>query len=300
MSRVRSKLFSSDGLYLALVFGFLGLFTFSVVYPLIYVVSASFSSPYALIAGRVFLWPVDFSLRGYEAVFKSNQVLIGYANSILYTVVGVFFNLTAMFLAAYPLSRREFPARKVITFVFAFTMFFNGGLIPSYLLVKNLDMLDKIWALVVPGAVSVYAIIICRTFIRSSIPEELFEASSMDGCDYFRYLWRIILPLSKPVIAVMALSFATGHWNSYFTAMIYLKSPEMYPLQMVLRNILVQNVVDMTSLKSLNVKDELERQYIGELLKYSLIVVSSVPLLLFYPFVQKYFIKGVMVGSIKG
>lgn len=296
----RIKNSSSDRVYLFIVFSFLGLFTFSVLYPLIYVLAASFSSPYALIAGRVFLWPVDFSLKGYEAVFSSKQVITGYFNSIYYTLVGVLFNIIVMFLAAYPLSRKEFSARNVFTVIFAITMFFNGGLIPSYLLVESLGMGNKIWALVVPGAVNVYAIIICRTFLSSTIPEELYEASSIDGCDYFHYLISIILPLSKPVIAVMALSFATAQWNSYFAAMIYIDSPDKYPLQLVLRNILVKNIVDTTSIQNINVQQELERKYLSELLKYSLIIVSSAPLLLFYPFVQKYFIKGILVGSIKG
>lgn len=302
MPRHRVKMLKSDIIYMAVVYTMLGLVTVLVSYPIIYVLSCSFSSPTALIAGRVTLWPVDFSLLGYQTVFESKSVMTGYGNSIIYTIVGTAVNVALTMLAAYPLSRREFPARGLITIVFSFTMFFSGGMIPLYLLVKRLGLMDSIWALVLPGAVSVWMVVIARTFISGNIPEELYEASELDGCDYVQFFIRIVLPLSAPILAVLTLNYSTGHWNSYFNAMLYINTPDKYPLQIVLRNILVQNVVDAAALDrmSMSIEDMMTKQYLSELLKYSLIIISCVPLLALYPFIQKYFIKGVLVGSIKG
>jgi putative aldouronate transport system permease protein len=282
------------------VYSFLGLFILAVVYPLVYVLSCSFSSPGALISGKVFLLPVDFSVMGYRAVFKSIQVWIGYRNTILYTSVYTVMSVFITMMVAFPLSRSEFPAKKAITWLFTVTMFISGGLIPNYLLVKYIGIMDTMWALIVPSLLGAWSVIITRTFIRTTIPEELFEASSLDGSGYIQYFIKIVLPLSKPIMAVLALGCATGMWNSYFSALLYISDSSKFPLQIVLRNILVQNNVDFTAINSLNLQDMMARKYLGELLKYSLIVVSSVPLLIFYPFIQKYFIKGVMVGSIKG
>ena len=298
---IKVKLSAVDRLYLNFVYIFVGLFTLAVLYPLAYVISCSFSSPAALIAGKVFLWPVDFGFMGYEAVFKTAQVWFGYRNSLIYTTTGTVLSVMVNMAAAFPLTRREFRAKGTITWLYAITMFIGGSLIPGYLLVLNLGMMDTMWALIVPGLTSAWSIIIARTFIVSSIPEELYEAASSEGCDYFSYFLRIILPLSKAIMAVLALGYATYMWNSYFSALLYLKTPEKYPLQLILKNILVSNIVDFTAMdKMTNIKDMMERKYLSELLKYSLIVVSSVPLMIFYPFIQKYFIKGVMVGSIKG
>ena len=298
----RIRMAKSDVMYMTVVYIVVSLVVVIVAYPLIYVVSCSFSSPTALIAGRVVLLPVEFSLLGYQTVFKSQQVITGYINSILYTVTGTAINVVLTMAAAYPLSRKEFPARGIITLIFSFTMFFSGGMIPSYLLVKQLGLVDTIWALVLPGAVSVWLVVIARTFISTSIPEELFEAATLDGCDYVQFFFRVLVRLSAPIIAVLVLNYSTGHWNSYFNAMIYINNPDKFPLQLVLRNILVQNVVDSAAIGKMNmsVKDMMTRQYLSELLKYSLIVISCLPLLALYPFIQKYFIKGVMVGSIKG
>jgi putative aldouronate transport system permease protein len=298
---VKLKLSPADRAYLSFIYVFVGLFTLAVMYPLIYVISCSFSSPSALIAGKVFLFPVDFGFMGYEAVFKTSQVWFGYRNSILYTATGTVLSVMANMAAAFPLTRKEFRAKGVITWFYAITMFIGGSLIPSYLLVLGLGMMDTMWALIVPGLTSAWSIIIARTFIASSIPEELYEAASSEGCDYFSYYIRIVLPLSKAIMAVLALGYATFMWNSYFSALLYLKTPEKYPLQLILKNILVSNIVDFTAMdKMTNIKDMMERKYLSELLKYSLIVISSLPLMIFYPFIQKYFIKGVMVGSIKG
>ena len=302
-ARRRNKIRISPGdrAFLAVVYLFLGLFVLAVVYPLIYVVSCSFSSPEALISGQVFFLPVEPGLQGYQAVFGNAKVWRAYGNTIVYTIVGTVIGTSVTIMGAYVLSRKEFPLNGFLSAFFMFTMFFGGGTIPTYLVMKNLHLLNKIWALVLPGAFSVWLAIVGRTFIKSSIPEEMFEAASLDGCDYVQYFRKIILPLSKPILAVLALNFALGHWNSYYSAMLYLNDSYKYPLQIVLREILIQNTVDITSnTTGVDVNAAMHNQYLSELLKYSLIVVSSIPLLCIYPFIQKYFIKGVMVGSVKG
>jgi multiple sugar transport system permease protein/putative aldouronate transport system permease protein len=296
------RLSRSDRIYLGIVYTFLGLFVLIVLYPLLYVVSASFSSPQALVAGRVYVWPVDPGFQGYKAVFDNKNVWRGYGNTIVYTAVGTSISVFLTMLGGFVLSRKEFPLRLPVTIFFAITMFFGGGMIPIYLLISRLRMINTMWAIVLPGAFSVWLGIVARTFIQSTIPEELYEATSLDGGNYFDYLFRIVWPLSLPVVAVLALSFATGHWNSYFGALIYLHDESKYPLQIVLRSILLANTINNYNLtgQSVDVSNLANRIYLSELLKYSLIVVSSVPLLIVYPFIQKFFIKGVMVGSIKG
>lgn len=294
------KVSPGDRVYLGMVYLFLIFFTICVLYPLIYVISCSFSSPEALIQGRVFFLPVEVGLQGYKAVFNNSKIWMGYLNTILYTVTGTVIGTTVTIIAAYVLSRKEFPLRKFLTTFFMITMFFGGGTIPTYLLIKNLNMLNTIWAIILPGAVSVWLVIVGKTFIQATIPEELFESTSLDGGNYFQYLLRIILPLSKPILAVVALNFALGHWNSYYNALIYLNDAGKYPLQIILRDVLIQNSVDLTNTAGIDVTSQLHKQYLSELLKYSLIIVSSLPLLTIYPFMQKYFIKGVMIGSVKG
>jgi len=269
-----------------------------VLYPLVYVVSASFSSSYAVLSGKVWLWPVEPSLEGYKAVFKNKNILTGFQNTFFYTLAGTFVNVVMTVLAAYPLSRKDFRGRNKFMLLFVFTMMFNGGLIPTYFVVKDLSMIDTVWAMLIPTALSVWNVIIMRTYFQTTIPGELLEASQLDGCNDFRFLLKIVVPLSGPIIAVIALFYAVGHWNQYFNAMIYLKNPQLYPLQLILRDILVQNEVRIDMLG--DVKSAAARQGLRELLKYSLIVISSVPLMLVYPFVQKFFVKGVMIGSIKG
>lgn len=269
-----------------------------VLYPLVYVVSASFSSSYAVLSGKVWLWPVEPSLEGYKAVFKNKNILTGFQNTFFYTLAGTFVNVVMTVLAAYPLSRKDFRGRNKFMLLFVFTMMFNGGLIPTYFVVKDLSMIDTVWAMLIPTALSVWNVIIMRTYFQTTIPGELLEASQIDGCNDFRFLLKIVVPLSGPIIAVIALFYAVGHWNQYFNAMIYLKNPQLYPLQLILRDILVQNEVRIDMLG--DVKSAAARQGLRELLKYSLIVISSVPLMLVYPFVQKFFVKGVMIGSIKG
>lgn len=289
---------TSDKVFLGIVFLFLGLFVLMVLYPLIYVLSCSFSDPQALISGQVFLWPVNPGLQGYKAVLKNQEVWNGYKNTIIYTALATILGTAVTMSGSYVLSRKEFPMRKGLTAFFMVTMFFGGGTVPTYLLMQKLRLLNTMWAIVFPGAFSVWLAIVGRTYIQSSIPEELFEAGSLDGCDYVQYFFKVILPLAKPIIAVLALNFALSHWNSYYNAMLYLHEPEKYPLQLVLREILLQNTGSAEQLQ--DVKDAQNRKYLAELLKYSLIVVSSFPLLCIYPFIQKYFIKGVMIGSVKG
>ena len=296
----RIRYSKSDKVYLGVVYTFLGLFTLIVLYPILYVISCSFSSPQALVEGRVFFFPVEPGLQGYKAVFRNSNVWSGFRNAIIYTAIYTAMGTMVTFIGGYVLSRREFKARGFVTLLFTITMFFSGGLMPTYLLVNNLGLMDTMWAMILPGLYSVWSGFIARTFIQSSIPEELYEATCLDGGDYIQFLFKVVFPLSKPVLAVLALNFATGMWNSYFSAMIYLNTPSKYPLQLVLRQILIQNTIDYTSLSGADALSLVERQYLSELLKYSLIIVSSVPLLIIYPLLQKYFIKGVMIGSIKG
>ncbi|WP_284639420.1 carbohydrate ABC transporter permease [Paenibacillus silviterrae] len=269
-----------------------------VLYPLIYVFSASFSDKLAIISGKVFLWPVDFSLEGYIAVFKDSRIMPAYGNTIFYTVVGTTINVVLTILAAYPLSRKTMVGRNLIMYLFAFTMLFHGGLIPNYLLMKSLGMIDTRWAMLLPGALAVWNMIIARTFFQSTISQELYEAAAIDGCSHIRFLWNIVLPLSKAIIAVLVLFYGVSHWNAYFNAFIYLKSKELFPLQIVLRDILIQSEIDPSSIT--DTETMTRKQGLADLLKYSIIIVASLPVWLVYPFVQKHFVKGVMIGSIKG
>lgn len=271
-----------------------------VLYPLIFVVSSSLSSSRAVVAGEVWLLPVGFDLAGYEAVFNHRSILTGFGNSFFYMAVGTVINVTLTLFAAYPLASKRFVGRGFWMFVFTFTMMFGAGLIPYYLLIKDLGMIDTRFAMLIPNAINVWNVILTRTFIQSTIPDELTEAAQLDGCSDFRFLFSIVIPLSGAIVAVNALFYAVGHWNSYFDAFIFLKSPERFPLQIILRDILVQNEIDASQLSMYDVRDAMAREALKVRLKYSLIVVASVPMLLIYPFVQKYFVKGIMVGSIKG
>jgi len=286
-----------DRIFLSFVYLFLLLLLALILLPLIYIVSSSFSSPLAVTSGQVILWPVDFSTRGYEVALSNPQILTGYANSLFYTFFGTIISVTLTIAIAYPLSRRTFYGRNILMAFLVFTMLFNGGLIPTYLVVKALGMLDTRWALLIPAAIGVWQVIIARTFFQSSIPDELAEAAELDGCGDMRFLWSVVLPLSKPIIAVLALMYAIYQWNSYFDALIYLKSSDLYPLQLILRSILILNT---TSSGSMDAKTMLERQQLADLLKYSLIVISSLPVLVIYPFVSRYFTKGILIGAVKG
>ncbi|GAA0949447.1 carbohydrate ABC transporter permease [Kribbella koreensis] len=287
----------SDRMFMFCVYLLLTVFLLVVLLPLLYIVASSFSSPQAVSSGRVLLWPVDFSLRGYHAVFENPQVVQGYANSLFYTVVGTIVSVTMTIAIAYPLSRRTLVGRNLVMTLILFTMLFTGGLIPTYLVVQQAGLLDTRWALIIPQAIGVWQVIIARTYFRTAIPEELVEASQLDGCGDLRFLWSVVIPLAKPMIAVVALMYAIMQWNSYFDALIYLKNPDLFPLQLVLRNILILNT---TGGGAVDASVALQRREMADLLKYSLIVVASVPVLLIYPFVARYFTKGILIGAVKG
>ncbi|OUS76175.1 sugar ABC transporter permease [Paenibacillus sp. MY03] len=270
----------------------------AVLYPLLFVLSASFSSGSAVSTGKVLLWPVDFSLEGYKAVFKHKDILNSYGNTFLYTILGTIINVCMVMTCAYGLSRKKLKGRNVFMFIFTFTMFFSGGLIPFYLLIKDLGLMNSIGAMVLPGALSVYNMIIARTFITNTIPDELLEAAQIDGCNDFQFFFSFVLPLSKSVIAVITLFSAVTHWNAYFNALMLLNDRSLYPLQIILREILVLGQVNANMIMDPELQEAMANT--AAVLKYSLIVVASVPILCFYPFIQKYFVKGVMIGSLKG
>lgn len=269
-----------------------------VLYPLLFVLSASISNPAAVLSGKMWLWPVDVTFYGYERVFGNREILIGYANTLLYTTVGTAVNLVMTVMAAYPLALPSFKGRNAMMALMVFTMFFGGGLIPTYMVVRDLGLTNTMWALILPNAVSVYNILVMRTYFQSSIPGELLEAASIDGSSDLRTLARIVLPLSLPILAVMVLFYAVGHWNAYFSALIYLTDRVKYPLQLFMREILIQGQME----EMINAADSSHAQTIldEEAVKYAVIVVANLPIFLLYPFLQKYFVKGVMIGAIKG
>ncbi|PNQ80679.1 MULTISPECIES: carbohydrate ABC transporter permease [unclassified Paenibacillus] len=269
-----------------------------VLFPLYFVLIASLSDPNLIYSGEVWFFPKGFTLDGYGRIFSDSSIWIGYANSILYAGLGTLIGVAVTVCAAYPLARKGLAGKSAIMWFLLISMFFSGGLIPTYLLIKDLHMLNTIWALVIPGAGGVFNVIIVRTFFQSTIPDEMWEAASIDGCSNTRFFWSIVLPLSKSVIAVMVLYHVVGFWNGFFDALIYLNDENKYPLQLVLRNILVQNQANSGMM--IDVESYAAKMRVTELIKYGVIMVSSLPLLILYPFLQKYFVKGVMIGSIKG
>jgi multiple sugar transport system permease protein/putative aldouronate transport system permease protein len=287
-----------DKVFYGVVYAAIGFISLLMIYPMVYIVSSSLSSPAAVSAGKVILWPVSFSLDGYKAVFSNRNIFTGYRNTVFYTCAGTAINVFMTLLAAYPLSREEMPFQKSAMFLFTLTMIFNGGMMPNFILMRDLHFLNTIWAMLIPGAISVYNLILTRTYIQGSIPKELLEASRIDGCNDIKYFSAILLPLCKPVIAVITLYYAVAHWNSYFAAFLYLNDRALFPLQLFLREILISNTIDPSQI----VDPELmmAKQGMADLLKYALIVISSVPIMALYPFVQKFFIRGVMLGSVKG
>ena len=274
-------------------------FLIIVLYPFVYIVSCSFSSGQALISGKVTLLPVDPTLEGYKAILEYKDIWTGYANSFLYTISGTLVGLTLTILAAYPLSRSSLVGRRPLMMLFLFTMLFNGGLVPNYMLVLSLGMLNTAWAIILPTALSAYNVIVARTFFINTIPNELHESAELDGCGEFRFLISIVLPLSKAIMAVLVLWIAIGFWNSYFNPMIYLNDKSKYPLQLILREILLMANVDFTKAAA-NPELYYKNQQLSEILRYGTIIISALPLMILYPFIQKYFVQGVMIGSVKG
>jgi|SRR3954467_6613412 putative aldouronate transport system permease protein len=289
-TRADKVILTTNGIILTLI-------VFAILIPLIYVILASFTNPATLLNSGITLNPSKWTLQGYSRVFKDGSLLIGFRNSLFYSTAFSIISVTITLFAAYPLSRKDFVGRKLMMTLFIITMFFGGGLIPTYLLVKNLNMLDTIWAILLPGAVNVWNIILARAYFQG-IPDELREAAIVDGTSEIQFFFKILLPLSKPIIAVLVLYQFVAQWNSYFDAMIYLKSENLQPLQIVLRSILVQMQPRPGMIQ--DAQNTAQLQQIAEMVKYSSIVISSLPLIIIYPFFQKYFEKGVMVGSIKG
>lgn len=281
-------------------YGILTIILLIVFYPLYLILISSVSDPTAVGSGQVVFWPKGFTLKGYEILLENSEVWRGYRNSLLYVVLSVGIGVSLTITAGYALSRKDLIGRNFFMFSIVFTMFFSGGLIPTYLLVQQLHMIDTIWAVVIPSAVSAYHLIVTKTFFQTSIPDELLEAAKMDGCSTTRFFMSIVLPLSVPIIAVMVLFNAVSEWNSYFPALIYLQDQSLYPLQLILRGILVASKDAAAAVEAVDPSVIAEQQQYKELIKYSLIIISSLPVLVLYPFLQRYFVKGVMIGSIKG
>ena len=286
------------------------LLTISWIYPLYFVIIASFSEPYEVVRGHVWLAPSGFTLGAYKAVFENQQIWVGYANTVFYTVFGTAFSLFLTIPCGYALSKKYYPFRTFVTWIFLFTMFFGGGLIPYYLLVRSLGLLNTRMVMVVLAGVSVWNIIVTRTFFSSTVPLELFESAKIDGAGEIYMFFKIALPLATPIIAVMALWYGVGNWNGYFTALIFANQRSLEPLQLVLRRILIlnQNALSSAMLSdaastmrdAVTLAEMARRQYMAEAMKYAIVFIASAPLLAVYPFLQRYFVKGVMIGSLKG
>ena len=293
----RIRLQRSDVVFNIVLYTICAMLLLIIVYPLWFIIIASFSDPAAVAGGHVWFVPVGFTLEGYEELLLQDNVWIGYRNTIVYTLLGTVFALVVNIPAAFSLARKDLKGRKFIMGIYVFTMFFSGGLIPTFLTVQQFGLYNTFWVMIIPFSVSVYNIIVARTFFQNSLPTELWDAAQVDGCGNLRYFFTIALPLSKAVISVIALWTAVGQWNSYFNALIYIRSPQLYPLQLVMRNVLVTN-------QSFAAQGTGEAARIAmrkaNLIRYSMIIVSTVPIMCVYPFIQKYFDQGVMVGSIKG
>ena len=286
------KSLGSERIFDAVVIIIVGIIALMFLIPLLNVLASSFSSADKVVAGEVGLFPVDFEIDGYLKIFKDEKIWSGFKNSIIYTVIGTIIQVTCQMLCAYPLSRKDFKGRKALNLFLVLTMFLSGGMIPTYILISELNLLDTIWAIILPGCVSVFNIIVIRTYMENSISKEIQEAAMIDGCNDFNIFFRVVLPLCRPVIAIMILYAIVGYWNSYFNAMMYVQSESLLPLQNVLNNILISNESTLGGgVADINASEQL---------KYVTIVISSVPLLIIYPFFQKYFEKGVTLGGVKG
>ena len=270
-----------------------------VAYPLYYVLVASVSNPYDVYAGKTFLLPSEFTLKGYKAVFADEHIFTGYMNSIKYTVIGTIFSVSLLYMSAYPLSQKSLPGRKWISLFFIITMYFGGGLVPTYLVVKETGLINNIWAIFLPGGVSVSNMIIMRNYFENSIPREMIEASEIDGCSKLQTLWNVVIPLSKPILAVMVVFSMVAYWNDWFTALIYLTGSDKAPLPLVLRNILIKSSASAAQASTIS-GGYAELNKLTEMIKFSSIIVAAAPMLAIYPFVQKYFEKGFMAGAVKG
>ena len=283
-------------------YALLALFLIAIIVPMVYIVIASFMDPVTLQNKGISFDFSKWSLDAYERVISDKQIWVGFKNAVLYSVIFTVISVAVTMLAAYPMSLPDFKGKKFFNIIFVITMFFNGGLIPTYLVIQRLQMLNTIWALILPGCLSVYNMIVARTFFKSNISEELYEAAEIDGCTQARFFFQIALPLSKAIIAILVLYYGVGHWNSYFSALVYISDKAKYPLQLVLRNILITNqtALSQTATTAAARAALQEKQQLIDVMKYSLIIISSIPVLVMYPLVQKHFVKGVMIGSMKG
>lgn len=290
----------SDRAVLTGIYAFLTFVAVVILFPLLYIVAASLSSASAVINGKVWAWPVNPTTVAYDAVFHYPQIWTAYLNSVIYTVAGTALSVALSVLLGYPLSRQVFPGKRLIVSLLLFALLFNGGIIPLYVLVRDLKMLDTRWSMIIPGALSIFSIFLAKTFFQATIPNELIEAAEIDGASEFRTLLRIVLPMSKPILAVLALIFAVAQWNSYFYALIFLDSQNLFPLQLVLRQILIENQLSTSGITNLTPEQLKQFQDLANLMKYALVVVGSLPMLVLYPFAQKYFVKGMRIGSLKG
>ena len=275
------------------------LIAFVIAYPLYYVLIASVSNPYDVYAGKTFLLPSGFTLAGYQAVFADNNLLTGFINSVKYTVIGTIFSVVMIYLTAYPLSVRTLPGRKFFSIFFIITMYFGGGLIPTYLVVQKTGLIDNIWALFLPGGVAVGNMIIVRNYFENSIPKEMVEAAKIDGATQWQTFMKVVVPLSKPIMAVMVVYSMVAYWNDWFTALIYLPGMEKAPLPLVLRNVLIKSSVTAAQASTIS-GGYAELNKLTEMIKFSSIIVAALPMLIIYPFVQKYFEQGMMAGAVKG
>ncbi len=273
--------------------------TLIVAYPLYYVLIASVSNPYDVYAGKTFLLPSDFSFKGYKAVFADDSIFTGYFNSVKYTVIGTVYSVALLYMVAYPLAQKDLPGRKLISLLFIITMYFGGGLVPTYLIVKKTGLIGNMWALFLPGGVSVANMILVKNYFQNSIPQELVEAAQIDGCSKLKTLMRIVFPLSTPILSVMVVFSMVAYWNDWFTALIYLPDSKMAPLPLVLRNILIKSSASATQASTIS-GGYAELNKLTEMIKFSSIIVAAAPMLIIYPFVQKYFEKGMMAGAVKG
>lgn len=285
----------SDMVFELMVIGFSLIILLVIAYPVYFVLIASISNPSMVSTGQVILWPREMNFYGYEKVFQNTKMWTGYLNTILYSVAGTILNLLVTLPAAYALSRKEFAAQRILNLFFVFTMFFSGGLVATYLVIKEVGMINSRWVFLIPFCVNVYNLIIARSFFESSLPEELREAAVLDGCSHFQYFLKVVLPLSKAVISVVALYYLVAHWNDFFTGLLYIHKDHLLPLQNVLRSILL---ISQTGGNG-GAGATLQQSYADQI-KYAIIIVSTLPVIVIYPFVQKYFEKGVMIGAIKG
>ncbi len=275
------------------------LVTLVVAYPIYYVLVASVSNPYDVYAGKTFLFPSEFTFKGYQAVFAEKSIFTGYFNSIKYTIIGTVYSVVLLYMVAYPLSQKDLPGRKFISLFFIVTMYFGGGLVPTYLIVKQTGLIGDMWSLFLPGGVSVANMILVKNYFQNSIPHELIEAAQIDGCTKLGTLIKIVIPLSLPILSVMVVFSMVAYWNDWFTALIYLPDPDMAPLPLVLRNILIKSSASASQASTIS-GGYAELNKMTEMIKFSSIIVAAAPMLIIYPFVQKYFEKGMMAGAVKG